>query len=285
MKLVIIIFTAFFKLNIAQAEIRLGVIPGGHPENLRLQARELATLLQEKLNEPVTIVVSKDYGSLRVAFIAKKVDFAFFSPQVWVQTDNEIKTKVLLKKVWKEPFYYSALISKERSQIRKLSDIKSVTKFVFVDRNSTSGYLYPQAMLSRLKKNPQEKNLIFAGSHAKAIELLESDKAEVAAVFSDDSKGNSGAWTQFSKNSTGYRVLWISEPIPTDPFCVRDEFYEKNPKMVHRLMYALIEIMETKEGQNKFNEILGSAQLVPATNSHYQSVKQVLADSELATSK
>ncbi|MBV2167470.1 MAG: phosphate/phosphite/phosphonate ABC transporter substrate-binding protein [Bdellovibrio sp.] len=257
--------------------ITIGVIPGGNPENLREQGLALAKELQGKLNIPVNIYVSKNYAGLVEAMKTKKVDFAFFSSLTYVFAEQQAQAKVLLKKVWQEPFYYSAIITPKDSGIKKLKDLKG-KRIAFVDDKSSSGYLYPQVALKKLGLNEKDfKEVAFTGNHQASIQFLEAKKVEAAAVFSDDEKGTQGAWVKFASDKKAqYRILWMSAPIPNDPFCVRQDFYDLYPKTTHTLMFALIDILEQSRNKNTYSEILGSRDLMPATSKQYDPVREMV---------
>ncbi len=257
--------------------IVIGVQPGGHIEDLRQQSLELAQDLQARLHIPVNIYISKNYEGLIEAMKSKKVDFAFFSAMTFVTAEKQAAAKVLLKKVWQDPYYFSAIVSPANGSIRKVADLKG-KKIAFVDEKSTSGYLYPQVALKKagLKKD-DFKEVVFSGNHQNSIQLLEGGKIDAAAVFSDDQKGQFGAWTKFAtKKGHKYRVLWISEPIPNDPFCVRQDFYEQYPKVTHNLMFALVDLMSESQNKGKYTEILGSRDLIPATSRQYDPVREMV---------
>lgn len=259
------------------SQITLGLLPGGDPETVRAQAIELAKELQVQLEIPVNIYISKDYAGLIEAMKSKKVDFAFFSALTYVFAEKEVKTKVLLKKVWSEPYYYSALVTKKNSGIKKVEQLKD-KRIAFVDEKSASGYLYPQVMLAK-KNLPNEsfKKVIFSGNHQASIRLLEQGEVDAAAVFSDDAAGDKSAWNKFTTNKKQkYRLLWISEPIPNDPFCVRQEFYDEYPKITHTLMFAMIDIMGREKDTKKYSEVLGTRDLMPATSKQYDPVREMV---------
>ncbi|WP_374078164.1 phosphate/phosphite/phosphonate ABC transporter substrate-binding protein [Bdellovibrio bacteriovorus] len=257
--------------------ITIGVIPGGNPENLREQGLNLAKELQAKLNIPVNIYISKNYAGLVEAMKTKKVDFAFFSSLTYVFAEEQAQAKVLLKKVWHEPFYYSAIITPQRSGIKKLKDLKG-KRIAFVDDKSSSGYLYPQVALRKLGLADKDfKEVVFTGNHQASIQFLEAKKVDAAAVFSDDEKGTQGAWVKFGMDKKAkYRILWMSAPIPNDPFCVRQDFYDTYPKTTHTLMFALIDILAESQGKNTYSEILGSRDLMPATSKQYDPVREMV---------
>lgn len=257
--------------------ITIGVIPGGNPENLREQGLALAKELQTKLHIPVNIYVSKNYMGLIEAMKAKKVDFAFFTSMTYVFAEEQAQAKVLLKKVWQEPYYYSAIIAPQKSEIKKLKDLKG-KRIAFVDDKSSSGYLYPQVALKKLGLSDKDfKEIVFSGNHQASIQLLETKKVDAAAVFSDDEKGRRGAWVKFgTEKKAQYRILWMSAPIPNDPFCVRQDFYDLYPKTTHTLMFALIDILEGAHNKDTYSEILGSRDLMPATSKQYDPVREMV---------
>lgn len=258
-------------------QITIGVIPGGNPDNLREQAVELAKELQSQLNIPVNIYVSKNYVGLVEAMKAKKVDYAFFSSLTYVFAAEQAQAKVLLKKVWNEPYYYSAIITPKNSGIKKLKDLKG-KKIAFVDEKSSSGYLYPQVALRKAGLTDKDfKEIAMTGNHQASIQFLEAKKVDAAAVFSDDEKGRQGAWVKFgTKKNAKYEIIWMSNPIPNDPFCVRQDFYDKYPKVTHNLMFALIETLEKTRDKETYSEILGSRDLMPATSKQYDPVKEMV---------
>ena len=283
MKKIFLILTLLFCASLGFAsekqasQITLGMLPGGDPETVRSQAIELAKELQTQLEIPVNIYISKDYAGLIEAMKTKKVDFAFFSALTYVFAEKEVKTKVLLKKVWSEPFYYSALITKKNSGIKKVEQLKG-KRVAFVDEKSASGYLYPQVMLNKKNLHNEDfKSLIYSGNHQASIRLLEQGEVDAAAVFSDDEKGEKSAWTKFATDKKQkYRILWISDPIPNDPFCVRQEFYDDYPKITHTLMFALIDIMSREKESHKYSEVLGTRDLMPATTKQYDPVREMV---------
>lgn len=258
------------------SEITIGFIPGGNSDLMRQQGLAFAKELQNKLNVPVNIYISKNYVGLVEAMKNKKVDFAFFSSSTFVIAEQSSHAKVLLKKVWDHPYYYSALIVPFQSKIRKLEDL-SGKKIAFVDENSSSGYLYPKVALQ--KKGLSEKSfkeVIMSGNHRASIELLEKKNVDAAAVFSDNEKATDGAWTKFSTTTQKYRAIWISEPIPNDPFCVRQDFYEEHPKITHSLMFAMIDVLDQAADKKAYSEILGTHNLMPATSRQYHPVREMV---------
>ncbi|QLY27466.1 phosphate/phosphite/phosphonate ABC transporter substrate-binding protein [Bdellovibrio sp. KM01] len=257
------------------SHMTIGMIPGGDPKKESEQGVTLAQALQTRLGIPVNMYISKNYAGLVEAMKNKKVDFAFFSSSTYVFAEKQAQAKVLLKKVWHEPYYYSAIIVPASSKIKKLEDLKG-KKIAFVDEQSSSGYLYPKMALRNKKIEDKDIKVQFTGNHQASIKALESKEVDAAAVFSDDEKGKQGAWIKFGDPKTKVRILWMSSPIPNDPFCVRQDFYDEYPKVTHDMMFALIDILEQSADKNTYSEILGSRDLMPATSKQYDPVREMV---------
>lgn len=258
-------------------EITIGVIPGGSPELIKKQGVALAQELQEILKIKTNIYISKDYNTLIEAMKEKKVDFAFLTALSFVYAEKTAGAKVLLKKVYHDPFYYAALVTLAKNKIDRFVDLKG-KKIAYVDSKSTSGYLYPKAQLKKMNFSDSDfKEVVYSGNHAQSVKLLEEEKVEVIAVFSDDNKGRGGAWTSFGRlDKKKYKVLWVSEPVPSDPFTVRQTFYDQYPNTSHLVMVSIIDIFEKPENRNKYSDILGSKTLMPATSRQYEPVREVI---------
>ncbi|MBO9666792.1 MAG: phosphate/phosphite/phosphonate ABC transporter substrate-binding protein, partial [Bdellovibrio sp.] len=247
------------------SQITIGLIPGGNPEKQREQSLALAKDLQGRLNVPVNMYISKNYAGLVEAMKSKKIDFAFFSSSTYVLAEQQAQAKVLLKMVWNQPYYYSAIIVPADSKIKKLEDLKG-KKIAFVDEKSSSGYLYPQVALRKKGLSDKDLKVTFTGNHQASVKKLEDGEVQAAAVYSDDEKGTQGAWVKLGTKKSKMRIIWMSAPIPNDPFCVRQDFYNQYPKITHDIMFALIDMVEQAEDKQTYSEILGSRDLMPATS-------------------
>ncbi len=272
--LVFLFLTPLLQAEESANSVTIGLLTGGDPEASQKQAFIFAEKIQTKLGKPVKIFISKNYEGLIEALKNKKVDFAILSSLTYVIAEKQAAVKVLLKKTWGGPYYYSTLVVNQKSKIKSVKDLKQ-KRIVFVDKNSTSGYLYPQVFLKKNKLSDSDfKAITFSGNHSASIEALEQDRADVAAVFADDEKGQVGAWTRFSKKpASAFRMIWVSVPIPNDPIVVRQSFYDDNPKLTLEMMYDFIEIQNDANGS--LFEILGKGSLMPATAKQYDPVREM----------
>jgi phosphonate transport system substrate-binding protein len=275
-----ILFFSFTVMATPQ-QITIGSIPSKDPELMKTQLMEFGKLVQDKLHIPIQIYVSKDYAGLVEAMKNKKVDFAFFSASTFVFAEKEAKAKVLLKKIWNSPFYHAAIVVRADSKISSIKQLKGKT-FAFVDEKSGSGYLIPEVYFKKMGIDPKTyfKETVFSGNHAASVALLNDKKVDAIATYANDKTGTSGAWNvaDLPTPSPKVKVLWISEPIPNDPFCVRQDFYDVNPRLAHDMMFSLIELFEDKQTGPKMREALGVSGLMLATSQQYEPVREMVRE-------
>lgn len=264
------------------AKITLGIIPGGNPEQVKTESLELAKKIQVELAIPVEVVLAKTYGSLLELMKKGEVQFGFLTANSFVQAEKEIPFKVLLKKTWAgAPFYFSTVITRADSRIKKIKDLKG-KRMAFVDKGSTSGYLYPKVMLQQNEIKDEDFSAVeFSGNHARSVELLEQKQVDAIATFADDEKALAGAWTKFAKKTFKVQVLWVSQPIPNDPIVVTGKFYDRYPKFTHNFMSALINIQDQSKSKKEFRQILGDGDLLPATEKHFEPVREMVKQLKL----
>lgn len=271
MAFIIFFCTAVFATELATVSIH--VAPGANPKATEKQALVLAEKLQNRIKRPVQVTISQNYTGVVEALKNKKADLAVLTAMTYVVGEKDVDMKVLLKKTWgNKPFYYSALVVNAKSGIKKVTDLKNKT-IAFVDEKSTSGYVYPQVYIRKNNlKDSDFKKIVFSGNHSASVEMLEKGEVDVIAVFAEDEKGKTGAWTQFfAQKNTKVRVLWLSEPIPNDPIVVRQDFYDQNAKLTHEIMYALIDMQDQSAAE--LGDILGTSNLMPATSRQYDPVR------------
>ncbi|PIT99693.1 MAG: phosphate/phosphite/phosphonate ABC transporter substrate-binding protein [Bdellovibrionales bacterium CG10_big_fil_rev_8_21_14_0_10_45_34] len=262
-----------FRSNPTQS-IRIGFIPGENPEKLRVSSEAFAKRLSISLGIKVEPYISEDYQGLINAMSEKKIDFAFFTAMTFVFAEKEANAKVLLKKVWATPYYYSLVAVREGSGIKSLKDLKG-KKVAFVDEKSTSGYLYPMVKLGELGIDPARdfKKQVFSGSHDLSVEMLKKGEVDAIAVFSDNESGSNSALTKYGLKK--FRKLWLSEPIPNDPFVVRQDFYDSDPQLTHTLMYSFIDLANAPEG-NLLKKWFNVSEMKLATSAQYDPVRRMV---------
>jgi phosphonate transport system substrate-binding protein len=262
-----------------KAKERTSVIIGLQPNEKSSDHQLFAKDLGSRVGLDIKIVISKDYDDLVQKFRAGDIDFAFFSPLNFLEAEKTADAKVLLKKVYgTSEFYYSAIIIRKDSKIKSVKDLAG-KKIAYVDKKSTSGYLYPRAMI---RKSGIDVNAViseFKGTHDDAVKALVNGEVDAAGVWADVPGTGLGAWTSVDKSlSNKIKVLQYSDPIPNDAFVVRKAFFNSNQENVFRIMNALIDMSE--KGVNSLKKAFDTNKMATATSRHYDSVRAAVREME-----
>tara|TARA_B100001248_G_C27399064_1_gene468359 strand:- start:6855 stop:7715 length:861 start_codon:yes stop_codon:yes gene_type:complete len=266
--------------NLFAKNLSIGLIPGNGKE-IRAQAEEFAKILGKQVDRKVDIFLPKNYQGLINAMKEKKVDFAFFTAMSFVYAEKQAGAKVLLKSVWDNPYYFSTIITNKGSKLQSLKDLHG-KRIAFVDEKSTSGYLLPTLALKEKQINYEA---VFSGNHKASIELLKKGKVDAVAVFANDENAAKGAWTvYYPEEKIEVQKLWISQSLPTDPFTVRQDFYEKNPQLTYDVMFSLMEMPKLNKDKNLLKETLGVTEVVVANSAQYEPIRKMVSSLEASSS-
>ena len=154
--------------------------------------------------------------------------------------------------------YKGVIVTKADGPLRALKELDGKT-VAFVDRYSTSGFVYPAKLLRDAGAKPV---VTFAGAHQKALEELRAGRAAAAATFA-------GA----VESDATLRVIAHTEEIPNEPVSFREGLDEQIKK---RFLDALIAFAGTEEGKAVLHEMAGITGFELATDDDYRSVHDVV---------
>ena len=102
--------------------------------------------------------------------------------------------------------FQGVIVSRADGPVDKLDALTGKT-IAFVDRYSTSGFVYPAKLLREANVQPKP---VFAGTHEAVLEQLRSGKVDAAATFIHAVEGD-----------TTLRVIATTDPIPNEPIFFR----------------------------------------------------------------
>jgi phosphate/phosphite/phosphonate ABC transporter binding protein len=260
--------------------LRIGVIRY-LPENMVEHAHApLIAYLQRELDRPVELVVALDHDELAELLLSKRVEVAALSPYNYVRSKNKAAGLRLLA----APVapggtlsYEGLILTRADSGVEQLEDLRGKV-FCFVDPGSSSGYLYPRAILRRAGINP-DKDLAavhFGGDHLATLRLLARGNCEGAAVYA----GILYQSDQHGMPAQGFRVLASTNRIPADAYCAPPDLEEAE---VDKLRGALLALAPNSP---LAKEVLESADapfvgFTAVQDSAYDSVRDLVRDLDL----
>lgn len=180
--------------------------------------QEMASYLGSRLDRTIKVLVADEFHQVGRMLATGKVDLAFLSPLLYVQAKKKHPSIKLLCAIRTKgtSTYQGLVIARADKEINKLEDLKGKS-FCWVSRHSTSGYLFPLAMMLErgITPNRDFRREYMTGYHHEALRRIEAGICDAAAVFSD---------TYFKAKvqgsiKTGLHVVAATSPIPRDAVC------------------------------------------------------------------
>jgi phosphonate transport system substrate-binding protein len=190
---------------------------------------------------PVKVTVASDYAAVVEALRNRTADLAFTHPGGYVLASREAKATIVAKNLWHgKSTFTSRIFVRKDGGVRQLEELRGKT-IAFVDPTSSSGYIYPMALLIQrgLVKNRDPKSffrdVVFAGGHDAAMRALVNGHVDAIASFDL-------AREQYLKDpAERERIVFIAEtpPIPEAGIAARDGL---DPPTLARVRAALLSI-------------------------------------------
>lgn len=231
--------------NKQEKELVMGFVPHRDGDKLIEDIAPLEEMLSKEMGMKVKGFTATNYVSVVEGFGSGNVDFGLIPPFASILAHEEFQATPILVVVKKNgaTTYKSQLLVKSDSDIKSISDIKG-KKVAFVEPGSTSGYLFPAALL---KENgiDLEKDIeyLYAGGHDKALQLLLNGDVDVAATFAD---ARSRYKDEFPDALDTTRVLTYTEDIPGVSVTVSSKM---DKDLVKKLQDAMIKIAADEKGK------------------------------------
>jgi phosphonate transport system substrate-binding protein len=266
MKLLFLIL--FLVSSLLSREIlRVATVPWQSEKELFQIYHPLLQLLEDKTGEKVDFILTKDYAELSNRILTKSVDIAIFGASSYVDAKYK-NPKLIYLATSKQPtdHYNSIIITKKDSNIKSMSDLKNIS-FGFTDKGSTSGYLYPNLMLSKANINPKKD--------FKSITMLKKHYKIYGAVASGsiDAGGTTNTYYQEAVEKYGdiFRIIKKSKDIPQGPIIAAPHLSKTFIKKIKKILKE-----ETKNNNyftKKRPNILRGISI--RSDSYYDSVREV----------
>jgi phosphonate transport system substrate-binding protein len=255
--------------------IRFGVEPYDSAARLAPIYEKVGKLIGDKLGCKVEVFVATSYNAEIEAMRNDKLDIGEFGPLGYVLAHQVAKAEAVAAfgtADGKPDTYWASLVTWPESGIKTVADIKGHS-FAFSDPASTSGHLFPAYGLRKGGIDPDKDiKAIFAGSHTSSFEALYNHKVDAGELNSEQ--------LESAKQRGHYKdgdlvFLWKSDPIPTDPFCIRGDLPDAFKKKVTEVLRNL-DLSSLDEADRKIMVGAGITRLVPQSDSAYDGIRDLV---------
>jgi len=254
-------------------EIKMAFVPSTEAEKIVENTAELDKLISDKLGIPVKSVVLPHYVAAVESLGTGDCLVAWIPPLAYIYANDRHQARVILKAVRKgTPFYKGQIIVRADSDIQTVADLKG-RKMAFVDPNSTSGNLYPRALLLAAGIDPDNDlgTSIFSGAHDTVVIAVLQGSVDAGACYVD---ARTRVVDLYQKVMDETRVIAETEPIPGDAVVLAGPKFLSD-EWVKRITDAIVEVMRSVEGKKVIYDIYEIEDLLPASDADYAPVRKM----------
>lgn len=255
--------------------VKMAFVPSQDTARVLTSGEKLGKMLEGKTGYTFQVSVPTSYAAVIEAMGAKKIDVAWLAPFSYVLAHKKIGAQVILTTTrFGSKSYRGQIIAHVDSGVNTLADLKG-KKFAFVDPLSTSGYMYPKALLIQNGINPdKDLQAMMAGGHDKVVIAVYNKQADAGATYDG---GPSEARLRVKKTIPDVmektKIIAKTEPIPNDTVSLRKDL---PPDMVKKITDALLEIAKTDDGKKALKELYDIDGLVPGADPDYDPIRKAV---------
>ncbi len=228
------------KTKVAQKPLYIGFIPQGNAVFMVKKWQPFSDYLAKELDMPVETVFRSSYREIISAFSNGEMDICLTGAFMYVLARQETDIRPLVRrKKFGTSSYHSLVIVRKDTGIRSIGDLQGKI-FAFTDKESTTGYLLPVAMMRQRGILDLEKyfsEVIYTGNHDSVLLAVHTRSADGAAM--SDTR-----WRPENPKISDLRIIWKSAPILLGPFSVRGGL---DKELAERIKEAFLKIGKTPE--------------------------------------
>ena len=236
--------------------IKMGFVPLKNSEKLVEDLKPISDYLTERLGVKVEAFTASNYIGVVEGLGSGSVDFGIIPPFSSLLAQKQSNAKPILTSKGKtgKPGYTAELYVRKDSGIKSLQDVKG-KKVAFVDPSSSSGYIYPGAMLVNAGLNlDKDISYQFSGGHDKSLQLLLNKDVDVIATFD-------GVEDRYAKDfpqaKTDIQKLATSDMIPGVMVTTSDKMDKELQEKLEKALRDIEKDPKMKELFTKMFSITG----------------------------
>lgn len=259
-------------LGSEQNPIRMAIVPFIETQQLVKGMELLSAELKKETGLTYTGDVPTSYAAAVEAQCAGRVHVGWLSPLPYLLANKKCGVTMELVSVSSSgTSYRGMIIARADANIRSLQELKG-KRFAWVDPGSTSGYLYPRALLLENGIDPDTafSQQIFAGGHDKVVIAVMSGQVDAGAI-SDDFRQRPNVLQLYPRVLEETVVVQKTADIPNDGVAFNKDLPRE---LVDRTKQGLLAISNRPEGKKFFTDTIGTLGVAPTTDAAYDPVRK-----------
>lgn len=258
--------------------IKMYFVPSMEASTIVTNGEAIAKWLEKETGYRFKVAVPTSYAAVIEALGTYQADVAWLPTFAYIlakeKYDVQVKFMTIRNGLSK---YRGQFVARTDSGINSLEDIEGKV-IAYTDAASTSGYIYPSAILQQ--KGIKPAKYTFAGGHPQAIAAVYNGNADVACTYwsPPDAEGRPkdarekllGTYPDIFEK---VKIIALTDSIPNDTVTFRKGL---PPEVDAKLVQALTKFSQLPEGKKILRELYDIDGLAPATDADYDIVRQTL---------
>lgn len=257
--------------------IKMYFVPSMEANKIVSSAEAISDYLHQETGYYFKVAVPTSYAAVIEAMGTEEADIAFLATFAYIMAHQKYNAQVELTTIRNDLSRYKGqFIARADSKIDSLSDIQDKV-IAYTDAASTSGYIYPSAMLKKQNIVPGKE--IMAGGHPQAVLAVYEGTADVGCTFwSPEENGV----PQDARNSIvethpdvfeKVKIVGFTDWIPNDTVTFRDKFPEE---MKNKIVASLLKYAKDPEGKKELKALYQIDGFNVSQDSDYDVVRSTL---------
>ncbi|HPC50234.1 MAG TPA: phosphate/phosphite/phosphonate ABC transporter substrate-binding protein [Candidatus Cloacimonas acidaminovorans] len=266
------------KLGSKQNPIKMYFVPSLEAGKVVSSGEAIANYLEKETRLHFKVAVPTSYAAVIEALGTYQADVAWLPTYAYILAKQKYDAQVRLMTVRNGlNKYRGQFVARSDSKINSLQDIEGKI-IAYTDAASTSGYIYPSAILKQRGITP--KDYFFAGGHPQAILAVYSGRADVGCSYwsPPDAKGKpmdarEKLLETYPDVFEKVKIVDYTDWIPNDTVTFRKNL---PPELEGIIVQALYRYAQSAEGKKVLKALYDIDGLEYASDKDYEIVRTTL---------
>ncbi|HQM03171.1 MAG: phosphate/phosphite/phosphonate ABC transporter substrate-binding protein [Candidatus Cloacimonas sp.] len=266
------------KLGSKQNPIKMFFVPSLEAGKVVSSGEAIANYLENETKLHFKVAVPTSYAAVIEALGTYQADVAWLPTYAYILAKQKYDAQVRLMTVRNGlTKYRGQFVARSDSNIDSLQDIEGKI-IAYTDAASTSGYIYPSAILKQRGITP--KDYFFAGGHPQAILAVYSGRADVGCSYwsPPDAKGKpmdarEKLLETYPDVFEKVKIVDYTDWIPNDTVTFRKDL---PPELEGIIVQTLYRYAQSEEGKKVLKALYDIDGLEYASDEDYEIVRTTL---------
>ncbi len=246
---------------------------GGNVLDVNRTTGPIVDYLGHHLNVRFRLAYFRRYPDIIDAMVKGKIDFAWLGPTTYLAIRTKVHC-VPLAQILRDGvgYYEGVILARVDDGFTSVKELKG-RRFAFIDRSSTSGYIYPSYYLKQqgIEKDSFFGSIEYAGGHSNALLRLLSGRYDAVCTERDILKRLAA-----KVDTTRLHVLTVTGRIPNGPIAAHPNVETDLRKKAKRILTSMV---TDPEGNKLLTDLRASSNFSgfgPVSEAVYDEVRTIL---------